>query len=211
MFLSIRVVSALILITASGLAHSRDWQRIRIPGARCGDGQEYAVFYEKKDASKLTVELMGGGACWSAKTCYAPTPLTWVYPMPKLPIYGQFSSSASVASEHSYLYFPYCTGDVHAGQHIARYPGAPAVYHYGYLNVVRALKFLADNHVVPFHQVRDVIFFGASAGAIGSLAHASNLDKYIPTGAKRTLIADAPGLHFGKDFWKKLEISSFKF
>ncbi len=184
----------------------RNWKKITIPGAFCGNGSPYDVFYDAQSSKKLTIELMGGGVCWSAMTCYGPTITAWAYPIPKFPIYGQFSlplESASFVYDASYLYLPYCTGDVHAGAHIEEYSLGVKVHHTGYTNFLKSLEYLSQKKIISFAQFDDVILYGASAGAVGALAHAKNLDKYLQKDAKRTLIADSPGLHFGDQFWEK--------
>lgn len=184
----------------------RQWQRLVIPGATCGDGSEYSIFWSKSDSTKVAFEFMGGGACWDAKTCYGPTPTSWSYQLPKLPVFGQFSmpdNSLSIAGDHSYVMFTYCTGDVHSGRHVAFYPPGIQMHHTGHSNIQKALKFLKKEKIINFDNIADVIIYGASAGAVGALAHAKSIDLMIPQSAKRTLIADSPGLHFGPRFWSK--------
>lgn len=184
----------------------RKWKKITIPGAYCGNGSPLSVFYDFKSGEKLAIELMGGGACWSARSCYGPTISSWSYPVPKFPLYGQFSlpiKDLSIASDASYLYIPYCTGDVHSGSHIEEYLPKVKVYHTGYTNILKTFEYLSSQKIIQFEKFEDVILYGASAGAIGALAHAKNIDKYLKKDAKRTLIADSFGLHFGPDFWKK--------
>lgn len=191
----------------------RQWKKITIPGAFCGNGAPYQVFYDAQSSKKLAIEMMGGGACWSVKTCYGPTLTSWSYPIPNLPLYSQFSlpyESASFAHDASYLYFPYCTGDVHLGRHIEEYLPGFKVHHWGYENVLNSLKHLSEEGIISFSEYKDVILFGASAGAIGALAHAKNFDLYINKEAKRTLIADSFGLHFGNDFWKKFRAPTIR-
>ena len=48
---------------------SAGWERIPVPGARCGDGGEYSVFLKKGRREKVAFAFMGGGACWSESTC----------------------------------------------------------------------------------------------------------------------------------------------
>ena len=105
--------------------------------------------------------------------------------------------------KHSLIYFPYCTGDVFAGEHTALYENKLEVHHVGYSNVVKAIAYLKQNKLIEFEKVKDFVVYGSSAGAIASLVHAKNFAKELPATSKKTIIADAPGLHFGKRFWQK--------
>jgi hypothetical protein len=100
------------------------------------------------------------------------------------------------------VFFPYCTGDVFAADHIAQY-GSEKVYHTGRSNVERTLEFLKSRALVDFKQASDLAVWGPSAGALGALFHAQLIDGYFPRAERRALIADAPGLHFGPTFWDK--------
>lgn len=186
------------------IAEARNWERIYIPGALCGDGQSYSVFLDRKNADKLLVEFMGGGACWSEGTCYGDTPLTKIQPSDSA-ITSVVAKEApnNPWNEHTALFIPYCTGDVHAGFHIAAYKPETALYHQGFTNFVLTLQYLQQQNVVNFKGLRDVTVWGASAGALGALVHSETLDAYLDSSARRTLIADSPGLHYGKNFWHK--------
>ncbi|MDD4974331.1 MAG: pectin acetylesterase-family hydrolase [Bacteriovorax sp.] len=204
----------LLLITASNIASARDWKRLQIPGAKCGNGSEYSIFIDLKSPTALVIELMGGGACWSASTCYGPNLRTWMYPIPEVPAFSVLSSESPLANKwknYSYIYFPYCTGDVYTGNHEASYFPLNRTYHYGARNIKLALEFLTKNKIIDFKNLNEVLFWGASAGAIGSLVHTKILDQYIkPTGVHKVVIADSAGLHFGQKFWNKFTPETYK-
>ena len=54
------------------------------------------------------------------------------------------------------------------------------------------------------------MLYGSSAGGIGSLLHSKTFDKIVPLSAKRTIISDSPGLHFGIRFWSKFTKKTLK-
>lgn len=203
LFKNILVVLLLQLFVSFSFA--RSWQKIDIPGAKCGNGEQYSVYVSHKDPTKLVVEFMGGGACWSEKTCYGRAALTSLEPLrqsPKdTPMLSEDMTNPLV--NHSVLYFPYCTGDVFAGSHEAQYKAGIPLYHDGYSNVISGLAHIQSQGVLNFPAMNDVVVWGASAGAIGALLHAKSVDSYLSLTARRTLIADSPGLHFGKGFWQK--------
>jgi hypothetical protein len=184
------------------------WQRIDIPEARCGDGSKYSVFIDVKDKTpdKLLIEFMGGGACWSSSTCESLSYMAWLRKIPMIPAFSYltYENSSQPWAKHSVVYFPYCTGDVHSADVIVDHDNNGNVtYHTGYKNIVKALEFLQKNNWVNFSKYKDVTVWGASAGAIGAMVHAHSIETYLKPDAKKTLIADSPGLHFGRTFWHK--------
>ena len=76
-------------------ADARQWKKVMIPGAQCGSGAPYAVWIDKKSKSKLAIEFMGGGACWSAATCFGPNFRAWSFPIPRFPLMSVFSGKKS--------------------------------------------------------------------------------------------------------------------
>ena len=203
------LLASIASIASSGLAQAavRSWKKIIIPGARCGNGSPYTAFLSMKDPRKFALELMGGGACWDRKTCWGPTPLAWIHEIPGLieRLGGFFSLDLSKtdAADHTLVHFPYCTGDVHLGRHKARYQAGVPVWHYGAINVERGLDHLVGTLGFDPYQVGDLTVYGYSAGAIGALAHIDHFSDLFPAASRRTLLADAPGLHFGPKFWEK--------
>ncbi|MGZ3818417.1 MAG: pectin acetylesterase-family hydrolase [Bdellovibrio sp.] len=199
-----KIYLTLLVIVSCSFAEARNWEKISIPSAVCGDGEPYSVFLDRKDSDKLLVEFMGGGACWSEETCYGDRPLTKLFPPDNAftSVIAQ-ESSDNPWSEHTALYIPYCTGDVHAGFHSASYKSGVMLYHQGFTNFVMTLQYLQQQKILNFKMMKDVLLWGASAGAIGALLHSETLDAYLDSSARRTLVADSPGLHFGKNFWHK--------
>lgn len=194
-----------VLITQTSFA--RNWDRIEIPGAYCGDGLPYAVFVSKKANPKnLIVEFMGGGACWNFETCYSFQFAAWMHPIIEVPFYSYLTSDVMFFSQHPFtndsaIYMPYCTGDVFSGNHTANYSGL-AANHHGFRNVITTFQFLHKKNMMNFSQVERLTVWGASAGAIGAMVHMKTLEPYFSR-AKKIGIIDSAGLHFGPNFWKK--------
>ncbi len=211
----LKKVAVMIFICVGLLTStSQAWVRYFIPGAVCGDGLPYSVFVDtyRKSSQRLAIEFMGGGACWSASTCYGPNIRTWIHPIPNLPF---FSLMTSPSSDNPYrgaakIYFPYCTGDVYTGKHVESYLPFVSVHHMGYNNVVKTLDYLAKKKIVNFKKYPEVFVWGASAGAIGALTHSKNIEKHLNPNATKILLADSPGLHFGKTFWQKFTPDQLK-
>jgi len=187
-------------------AQARDWVKIKIPGAKCGDGTDYSVYYNPRNSKKLLVEFMMGGACWDLTSCYGGNIRTWLHPIIELPNYSVLTSSNPKISpfyKHSSLYFPYCTGDVYAGDHKYSYFLGIKANHTGFTNVIKTINHLKENDIIQFSDLKELILFGTSAGAIGSFIHSKSFEKEVGPDTKKFIIADSPGLHFGDDFWHK--------
>lgn len=210
----VRLISVFILglILSFNLFAKGNWNRIVIPGAKCGDGSAYHVYFLERAASKLLVTFVSGGACWSKSTCFGPNLRTWAHPVykdPKLPIFARNNYDFQ---DHSVLHLPYCTGDVFTGKHMAVYNGKE-MFHYGAINVQKTLEYLTKKNFIHFSEIDDLFLYGSSAGGIGALVHSKAIEKFVKRNAKKTIIADSPGLHFGRDFWDKFtpkQIHDFK-
>jgi Pectinacetylesterase len=186
---------------------ARNWQSIIIPDAYCGNGQPYNIFLEKKDSNELAIEFMGGGACWDKSSCYGPMVKTSIYPLPFVPPVGAFNSDDSAKSplsESTYVYLPYCTGDVFSGTRVQKLNESLNVFKVGRTNVEKTFTYLRDANIVQFSEVQKLRLVGSSAGAIGSLLNAKFIDSFVPQSAQKSLLADSPGLHFGPQFWTQL-------
>lgn len=174
-----------------------------MPGAICGNGDPYAVFLRRGRPDRIAFEFRGGGACWDVSTCFSPIPFTQ---LELEPIAGEQDGIASRDPAQSplfdatYVVFPYCTGDVHAGVSSVEY-GRHRVHHFGHRNIEQSLGALEVIHGL-FGSVTDVYVIGRSAGAIGALFHLPSFEQLFPS-ARKVAIVDSPGLHFGDRFWQK--------
>jgi hypothetical protein len=187
------------------LARGRQWRKIEVPGAVCGDGKPYPIFVSAGDPERIAFDVMGGGACWDAVTCYA-LPDTWVHPIPAPIDPGGFVSAdpaRSPVAGYTMVYFPYCTGDVHLGSHVARYLPGVDFHHAGATNFRAALSALKEDGAVDLEHARQFVMMGYSAGALGALSHVFDVEPLVRQVPDKVLIADSPGLHFGNTFWDK--------
>jgi hypothetical protein len=158
------------------------WSWVPIEGAVCGDGSATGIGIERGvgEAPDVLVFLMGGGACWEALTCFPPAPA------PALATPGPFGAAELDATlqarragsvldraapgnpykDFTFVFVPYCTGDVHAGDVVQDYLYAPRRWHHkGRLNVEKAFERLAALLAAP----RKVVVSGSSAGGFGAL------------------------------------------
>ena len=143
---------------------------------------------------------MGGGASLSMSKSWGPNLHTWIHPIPKLPVFSYLTSDEGPLRDNTFIYFPYCTGDVFPGNLKVRYMPLKSTYHYGHPNVELSLEHLKNSKLINFKAADSVVLFGSSAGAIGSLVHRANIEPYLKPGIKKLLIADSPGLYFAGNF-----------
>lgn len=193
----------------------RNFKEIEIEGAKCGNGKPYKVYVNqidtdgdgKEDNKKLSIEFMGGGACWGAVSCYGPIPKTWSHRVPKwVASYAEISKediARSPLADTSYVFFPYCTGDIHMGSHKADY-GVLNMNHVGASNIEKALNQLKKDGAVKFDKINELNVVGASAGALGAMVHSKTIDSFLEVEPKsKKLLLDSPGLHWADSVWDK--------
>jgi hypothetical protein len=154
------------------------WTWIPIDGTQCGNGAPTGIGVNLTTRSdRVMIFLQGGGACWDANTCFVLKSSVNIESG-----YTQQSFTSEIAQiggawvwqrnaqnpfkDASWVYVPYCTGDLHDGTRTATYDvlGTPRmVAHVGSLNLD---KILARVHATRPNA--DVIWLGGlSAGAYG--------------------------------------------
>ena len=201
-----RYVKTGILLVAlvSNAVLATPLEKIRIPGAVCGNGGAYDVYVKHRDPDKVLVVLEGGGACWNEATCFGPVPYTHLYNMKKPEKRDVFLMSDT--QNHSFrdwtvVYVPYCTGDFFVGSHDAHY-GKHVVHHAGRTNVTQVISAMESSSQI-FSRARDFTLYGESAGALGVLTNADQFERVVNPEANKNLVIDSPGLHFSKSVWRR--------
>jgi hypothetical protein len=170
------------------------WLPVDIEGAVCADGSPYRVFVKYARASHdLAITFEGGGACWDYETCSGASPRSaanpdgipldhmsalppplgedpearpWAYLHPH---FGTSDPDAPTAERH-HVFFPYCTGDVFAGDLDVDYEhpegGKPLrIRHRGRANVEATIPWLREE----FSDIGRLLVTGCSAGGVGAL------------------------------------------
>lgn len=149
------------------------WQYIEIPGTKCVDGTPAGFSVNHNPAStKLVIYLEGGGACFNS-LCESLHNRG-----PNIPTNdGIFdrTKTANPVRDWSYVYIPYCSGDVYAGQ-AETMLGGKLRYFYGYSNITAFLE-----RVVPFFGADQVLLTGSSAGGFGSAINFSQTQRAFDT------------------------------
>ncbi len=173
------------------------WQWFDFPESRCRDGSSTGIGVRRGTSDKLVIYFEGGGACFNGFTCLANLERFDRGDFQGWQSTGGHGGIFSTSHEEnpvrdwSFVYIPYCTGDVHAGDHsdveIADVPGVQEFA--GYTNVEKFLR-----RIVPtFGGASHVLVTGVSAGGFGSAFNYHRLARIFP--GKVTLLDDSgPGL-----------------
>lgn len=180
-----------------------EWTWVPVAGTACSDGSETGMGIERGPGPSpdVLVFLMGGGACWDALTCFPPLGLPQIAtPGP----YGADQLAADIRTrrpgsildrelpgnpykDFTFVFVPYCTGDVHAGDAVRSYPGAPRAWHHrGRANLQLDFARLPAEVEAPAR----VVVSGSSAGGFGALL-AFDLAKTSWPAAKGYLVDDS--------------------
>ncbi len=145
----------------------------------CARGDPFKYLVRPGTVNRLVVEFRGGGACWSAATC-APGVELFQETVSEDPmttgIYDHENPDNPFRDWH-HVYIPYCTGDIHWGDHVATYgegSSAVTVRHKGAVNVRAALDWVYANVPAP----EKIFVTGCSAGAYGSILWSAHLREH---------------------------------
>jgi Pectinacetylesterase len=153
------------------------WQYVPIEGAMCRDGSATGIGINMNPGSKnLMIYLEGGGACFNALTCgmnassfgMANFTSRLGGAMGGQGVFDRTDMKNPMA-DWSFVYVPFCTGDVHAGNKLnATVPNVSGKQQFvGYTNVARYLA-----RIVPtFPGLTKVLLTGVSAGGFGAAAN----------------------------------------
>jgi hypothetical protein len=163
------------------VAPAGQWTWIPFPDAFCANGSTTGIGVNLGAAgARPLIYLEGGGACWSEETCYTEmTAANFTSGYTAASFATDSGSAGALATaggffdrqsadnpfkDYSYVYVPYCTGDVHAGSNVVEY-GAHTAMHVGFRNFTAYLA-----RLVPTFSAADrVILAGSSAGGYGAL------------------------------------------
>ena len=149
----------------------REWTWYPLEGNTCMDGSPTGIGLNLDFASdKLIVFLEGGGACFNAATCTTVAHQNGFDEAEMTDLAGYLDAGGMLdrddpdnpVADWSYVFIPYCTGDVHAG---AQPDGAGGRDYVGYGNVTRAVTLVAERMGGSLSQV---VLTGQSAGGFGA-------------------------------------------
>jgi hypothetical protein len=154
-------------------AKEKVWTWIPFENARCANNTPTGIGVNiNKRSDRLLIYLQGGGACWDHRSCNASRPMARNldgygaddFKGHRFALQGIFDRQAknNPFRDWSFVYIPYCTGDIHGGN---GYSKATGKHHVGRINMAHYLKRL----VPTFSTVSEVLLVGTSAGGFGAV------------------------------------------
>jgi len=176
-------------------ADDGEWTWVDFPEAKCRDGSATGIGVRYGSGTGLAIYFEGGGACFNSFTCGAnPSSFgggnfnTFAKNSGNGGIYNADNPNNPLA-DWTFVYVPYCTGDVHAGGNPdASVPGVGGKQQFvGYTNVGLYL-----DRVVPtfLADVEHVLVTGQSAGGFGAAFNYDRIADAFP-GRPVTLLDDS--------------------
>lgn len=159
-------------------APSETWTWVDFPDSQCGNGAPTGIGVNLTSRSRdLLIYLQGGGACWEGISCFVIKSAANIETGYTSAHFAQDSTTAAPffsrvnmnnpVKDMSYVYVPYCTGDVHAGDSVQAYDAQNPnrlVHHKGGKNMDAYLARLK----ATFPDAQRVFVSGSSAGAFGA-------------------------------------------
>ncbi|MEP7204053.1 MAG: pectin acetylesterase-family hydrolase [Ilumatobacteraceae bacterium] len=188
------VTSPAVVTTAAAAA---GWRQVMASGeCMCADGSPYSYWIREADPTKVVFFLQGGGACFDATTCkfdsgsYKTTTGRGDDPNNFSTGVWDFSDKRNPLADYSFVFAPYCTGDVHLGNATHEYGPQLTVQHKGSVNATTALNDLATQ----FPDAEQVVVTGESAGSVPTPLYAGLAHDLLPN-AEITVLADGSGAY----------------
>jgi hypothetical protein len=168
---------------------------------------EFHFWAKRGNRNNLVVFFEGGGACWDDATCSSPIQIQagapqGLYKPQILPIDDpriqdgifNLTNRANPVKDWSYVYIPYCTGDLHLGSNTKKYtnagnPTLPSEFqieHRGFDNFMVVLEWIRAN----FRDPQKILVAGSSAGAYGATGNFAWIKESYPK-AQADAISDS--------------------
>ncbi len=168
----------------------------------CSDGSPYRFFVRPGASDKLMVFFQGGGACWTGGSCdpdLEPSYRINLEEVDPAKYHGifLFDEPENPLKDHSVVFAPYCTADVHIGDSVTNYeapqteehqPHPVTIQHKGYINADAVL----DWTFAHFFRPAEIFVTGSSAGSIPSPYYAMRIGEHYPE-ARMAQLGDSSG------------------
>ena len=178
-------------------ASEATWEKVTASSqCMCADGSPYSYWIHRADPDKVVFFLEGGGACFDATTCAFDSRAYHVAlgPDDDPNTYSNgifdFTDARNPLADYSFVFAPYCTGDVHLGTAAHEYGPQLTVQHKGAINASAAL----DDLAVQFPDAKQVVVAGESAGSVPTPLYAGLAHDLLPSSAI-TVLADGSGAY----------------
>jgi len=169
-----------------------DWDEfIYLNGTECMDGQQTGVWLRKgRSEEKLIVWFQEGGGCFNVITCATSASNPTGFGGNNQPGYdGVFSPNdeRNPWRDHSIVFIPYCSGDVHVGNEKSSVPLVGQRSFKGRAN----LNLVMQRLVPTFPNLKELVSTGESAGGFGSFANFDFINLGWPELESRVMVDDS--------------------
>jgi hypothetical protein len=160
------------------------WTVAPVEGCVCSDGSPLNIFERVADPTKVVLYFEGGGACFNATTCDPNGSPTYTVNRNALTVrslatlggYFDAGNPENPLADHSIVYVPYCTGDVHEGSITKDYGNGVVIEHRGSANAAKAL----DHLVSQYPDAQQVVVTGESAGSVPTALYGALVADRLP-------------------------------
>ncbi|NRA63619.1 MAG: hypothetical protein HRU19_04005 [Pseudobacteriovorax sp.] len=173
-----------------------EWHWVDIPDTYCRDGSSSGIQVNYSNSSSdLIIYLEGGGACFNNITCSINPSSATREPPPAEGIFSR-SNDGNPFKDYNYIYIPYCTGDVYAGnrRNVDVSRSVENQQFVGYSNMTRFLQ-----HIAPtFTDADKVVLSGISAGGFGALMNFDQAKQIL--GSVDLRLLDDSGIPFTDEY-----------
>ncbi len=173
------------------------WEEVTAPAeCVCADGSPYSYWIHRADPNKVVFFLEGGGACFDPGSCafdsgsYKTHIASEDDPNNFSAGIFDFTDARNPLADYSFVFAPYCTGDVHIGNSAHQYSPELTVQHKGSVDASAALKTLATE----FPDAAQLVVTGESAGSVPTPLYAGLAHDLLPNAAI-TVLADGSGAY----------------
>jgi hypothetical protein len=179
------------------------WTWVPFEQTQCGNGTPAGIGLNPAPggSKRVLVYMEGGGACWDGLTCYVLKTAVNVestYSQAQLDSEVAVLLSAGLTDRQDatnvfrdahFVFVPYCTGDLHAGDAVRSYDTTNPqrqLYHRGAANMAAFLGRLK----ATFPDAEEIWLTGSSAGGYGAQFNYEAVAKAFPA-ARVDLLADS--------------------
>jgi hypothetical protein len=164
------------------------WTWVPFEDSVCNDGSPLGIGIDPSStSSNVLIYFNGGGACWDYFTCYIAKSAT-MGPYPQTQFQSDLAAIGATIdrtdplnpfADWNFVFVPYCTGDVHAGNNVATYTSGSTsntFFHKGHANFMAFLARLGPTFPAP----GKVAVVGDSAGGAGAVINYASARAYWP-------------------------------
>lgn len=169
------------------------------PECECAHGDPYSYWTRTADPDKVVLYFQGGGACFSAEMC-AEGSTSYTQVASGLEVTGtdtrdpsgifDLNDPANPFRDWSFVYVPYCTGDLHLGDSVHEYSEDVTTSHKGFVNASAAYDTLLED----FGDAEQVFVTGSSAGGVPAPMFGALVADDLPD-AQVSVLSDASGAY----------------